>query len=380
MSTNARQAVVSVQAKGNEREGMNPRREVDMHNPTKRERRWRRLHVAVYALTVALGLATSAHAVVRVTVVTTDGVAGGMVVLNTTLTRDQGDPNIATVQADLIFNTMQIQLMGTCPSGGMCQTNNDCPDDELCQVPCEKNPSLTEQTFDAVVPDFQNVPMDFRRVRLDLLPVFDPPLPVRLIPDGELWTCTFQVPLDASQGPLQLSSDPIRFQVSNDMATPVPATIGITPGSIVTATVTATLTPTGGTLTPTPSETPTTMPTSATPTNTSTVSPTSTPTIGTPTITPTSGTGTPTHSATMGPSNTPTTPSGGGTPTNTPTIGTPANTATQTPTGGTPGPNFVEGDDGCNCRVHSDGSGPGTGWLRWAMPVAALLWLRRRRR
>jgi len=364
-----------------------------MHNRSERMHVWGRTLVVAWALALGIGVTSEARALVEVHVRGGNGIPGGTLAVTMSITSpDPEDPDIATVQADLIFETGQLQLIGTCPTGGgMCQTNGDCPGMELCQIPCEKNLDLTGQSFEAVIPSFQNVPTGQRRVRLAFLPVFDPPLPIRLIPDGLLATCNFQIPADAPLGPIFMTSDPIRFQVADDMAQIVEdAVIEIETGSIQEPTVTATPsetateTPTGNTETPTPTHTPTATeetatatpsntPTGGTPTITATITPTVTGGGGTltptPSHTPTSGTSGPTFTAT------PTTPAVTHTPTG-------ASTATRTPTGptATPTSGVAPADDDCSCRLGPEtGASMASRWGRWSIPIAVLVWLRRRR-
>jgi hypothetical protein len=351
-----------------------------MHNSSERTDVWWRRAVACL-LALGLGVAAEAGAVVEVSVRTGNGSPGGSVSLETSMSSDPEDPDVATVQVDLIFNTEQLRLPGTCPSGGPCEVNGDCPAEELCQVTCEKNPALTEQSFEPVVPTFQNVQPPMRRVRLALLPEFDPPLPIRIIPDGLLWTCTFEVPASAAFGPISLTSDPIRFQVADTMAQIIPAVIDIETGEILPPS-------------PTPSETaiPTDTPTPTETAEEGTATPTATP--EEPTATPTDTPGLPTNTPTTAPTNTPT---GGVTntptntpvvPTNTPTVGVATSTPTQTftvsvgptrtPTSGGGGPS-AQDSDACDCRIEPQSPSTMAGnWLRWLVPVAFLLWRRRR--
>jgi hypothetical protein len=356
-----------------------------MHNPTQRMGVWQRRRMSAWVLALCLGLAAEAHAVVTVRVVTGDGIPGGTVSLMMSLSREAGDPNVSTVQADLIFNTNQLQLVGTCPGGGTCQFNSDCSGGQLCQIPCQKDPRLTEQSFEAVVPDFQNVPQGQERLRLSFLPLFDPPLPVRVITDGTLATCTFGVPGQPALGQIVLSSDPVRFQVADD-SIPTPmilnAQIVLMPGVIAEPTPTQTVTETA-TITATPTDTATQGPTNT---------PTDTPTAGTPTPTNTPtgmvGTNTPTNTPTGGtPTNTPTNTPTGGTPTSSPTItptggtGTPTNTPTRTATGGTATPTQGGGggaadDDSCAIQPADRALNEGGLWL--VVPGLLVFWRRRR--
>jgi hypothetical protein len=169
-----------------------------------------------------------------------------------------------------------------------------------------------------------------------------PPVNITPIPDGLLYTCTFDILPGTLPGNYPLSilnvvaQDPTGAGLTASgtdgtiIVTLVAPTPTITQTPTATSTATSTATPT---VTTTPSATATAVPTAtptatASPTDTPTVTPTNTPTdtptpTQTPTLTPTS-TGTATATAT--PTDTPTL-----TPTDTPTV-TPTNTPTDTPT------------------------------------------------
>ena len=336
--------------------------------------------VACGAVAGALLLAAPASAVVTVNVATGSAVQGSNVTMTLSMSRDTDVGNVATVQTDVIFNTAQLRLIGACSTDNSpCETEQSCGQG-ICNLPCQIDPRLTQETFTANVPDFQNVPPGERRLRLAVLgTTFPPPA----ITDGTLATCTFSVPSDGTVGTIMLRGDPARFQVADDLGNAVSAQIQFQPGAVLpapTATVTPSETPTGTppTATPTgtpPTETPTGTPPTATPTGTPpTETPTGTPATATPTGTLSTATPTGTR-PTSTPTGTPATPTPTGTlPTFTPT-GTPR---TATPTTTSAAPRKHGGGGGCTIAAATDAS-MSSAPLAWlAAPVGLLLWRRRR--
>ena len=237
------------------------------------------------ALLCWMSLASSALAVITVKVATGNGVPGGTVPLTLSMSREGGEGSVATLNADVIFDTAQLDLVGSCGNGNACRTTADCGQDDYCRfspTACEKDPRLTDQTVEVTPPDFQNVPQGKRRVRFAIVATR---IPVPTFSDGDLVTCTFQIPANAAAGQQTLSTDRLQVADNSIPARPLPSAIVVEAGSIVPGT-------TGATRTATMSGTPATF----TPTAGSPV-----PTVGSPTATPTSGTpvgNTPTPTAT----------------------------------------------------------------------------------
>ncbi|MFQ5667064.1 MAG: hypothetical protein ACE5I7_11605 [Candidatus Binatia bacterium] len=339
-----------------------------MENP----RRWKRAGVggwksACCAVAVSLVYAASASAVVSVTVATSDGVPGGTVTLTMSVSRTAGEPPIANVQADILFDTTQIQLVGTCVAdGAACQGSADCAGDGTCDLPCEKDPRLAVQILSATLPVTVRPPdpAPMRRLRLAVLPPTQVPIPT--FDDGVVATCTFQVPDTAELGPQTLTSDDARLNAGDALGQLLPAEAVLEPGSVVAP---PTPTPTGPTGTPTPvvteTETPAATPATETPTDTPvvTVSPSNTPT--------------------NTPMNTPTVKEGTATPANTPTNTlVPTRTATSVPptatrTNAPQATATKKGGGGGGCTVTAVETGRGGAFVWFVVPAALLLWRRR---
>jgi uncharacterized repeat protein (TIGR01451 family) len=197
---------------------------------------------------------------------------------------------------------------------------------------CVANPSLMRMVSGGVVGTVGNL------TTMRIL-VIGAPLNTDPIPDGPLYTCTFDILGSASPAVYPLTALNFVAQDPNGVnLSPVTGANGsitvtlVGPTATVTNTPTITLTPSvtaTATDTPTATNTPTDTAT-ATATNTATDTPTGIPT-ATPTDTPTA---TPTNTATFTPTDTPTnTPTATATftPTNTPTV-TDTPTVTETPT------------------------------------------------
>lgn len=151
------------------------------------------------AVAVSLLLATQASAVVTITVETTDGVQGGDLTLTMSMTRAGGDPEVAGAQTDLIFDTSQMEIVGTCASGGApCQGSADCAVDGICDLPCVKHPRLAEQGFTANLPVTVRPPDPEGRRRLRLAVFPDVSSPTATFDSGGLISCTFHVQPDAT--------------------------------------------------------------------------------------------------------------------------------------------------------------------------------------
>lgn len=348
------------------------------------------------AVAVSLVVAGRASAVVTVGVATNNGVPGGTLTLTMSISRETTDSSVASANVDVIFDTTQLQLTGACSDAGAaaCQVNADCTAPAICVFspgPCQIDPRLTKQTFNVFVPDFQNVPVGRRRLRLAIL---DTEPPVDTFTDGILGTCTFQVLSGAAAGPLTLYAGAcsnsgtacldatqcpasefcvVRFNVGDEHGQTIPnAKVQVVPGVIVAATPT----PTGPTVTPTDTPSPTPTPTSS-PTITPSPSVTVTSITATPTITRTATvtmvemTATPTLTRT----------STAGTPSPTVTLTTATNTPTKTVPGGSPTPTRTTTAGGGGGKTDTDGcntiGGSQTGvsgslaWL--AVPVALLV-------
>jgi len=347
------------------------------------------------AMTLMVGLVflfpvlVSAAVVVRV--VTSDGVPGGAVTLEARLEGDPSDPAVAGVQMDLVLNTTQLELEGQCSTDqSSCEDGTLCPGQGRCVPTCVASSGLTQHVLVAAYPDFQNVPVGHRRLRL---PVNADDFPPAGLPAGRLLTCTFPVRDGASLGAFEITADLARFRLTDEASDAIPGTLVIEPGTIVselpTVTPTSTETATERTPTTTPSETATFgTPTPDDVTATPTANPTDTPADETPTSTP-SGVATPTSTPTLVPTSTstipqatvtavPSTPSVTAVPTETvapaasatPTSASPTATST---TGGTSG-GRVKDNDGCT--LVEVNMGPTVVWP-WTLAVALLLTRRR---
>jgi len=327
---------------------------------TRRVRAGTRWAAVLSAFAMTVIAAGNAGAVVKITVATSDGIPGGMVILTYSVGRDAGDPSVSTLQTDVLFDNDQLTIEGTCGNTGVvCNNDFDCcegqcetPEQVLaakgqCNIRSSCETTVTGQAVFITVPIVDDEPPgNHIRFAFPGITDTDPPTGPTTLPDGMLITCEFDVPASATVGEeIRLLAN--RASAGDAMATPLPTVVAITPGRIVTPTPTPTVTDT-------PLDTPT-----ATPTPTGgTSTPTDTPTIGTPpgtsTPTPTGPTSTPTHSAT------PTGPTVTRTPTRTPTA------AARHPTD----------DDGCSIRpVDRERSGDGL-WL--GIPALVLLVWRRR--
>jgi hypothetical protein len=210
---------------------------------------------ASVAAAVCLSVASTAFAVVTVKVATENGMRGGTVRLTLSMAREGGEGSVATLNTDVIFDTTQLNLVGSCGNGDPCGTTSDCGEGDFCRfspTACRKSSRLSEQTVEVTPPDFQNVPPGKRRVRFAIVGTR---LPVPTFEDGELVTCTFQVPTDAPFGQQILSTDRLQVADNSIPARPLPSVIVIEAGSIVPGTpgptVTATMSGTPATATPT---------------------------------------------------------------------------------------------------------------------------------
>src|ERR1700687_5543577 len=176
--------------------------------------------VVCCSVAVSLVVAAQAFAAVTLTVATTDGVQGANLTLTWSITRGGSDPIVAGAQLDIIFDTAQMQLAGT----------------------CVKDARLTQQTFSADLPTFPPVPANHQRLRLAVLN--DLQHPTGTFDSGALATCTFQVKADAPAGQLvTLSAERVNVSDSNDnLIHGVQVTL--TPGHILPGPGTPTPTPT----------------------------------------------------------------------------------------------------------------------------------------
>ena len=337
----------------------------------------------VAGLALASVSATPAEAIVTLKVMTSDAVPGGTLPLILSVERADGDPSTASTQLDLIYRTDQLELSGFCSNGGeACETNDACGEG-VCELLCDKDGRLVEQSFNATFPEFQNVDPGEKRVRLRLLAPIQVELPLPTFDDGLLAMCMLQVAADATTGvPIELQAT--RVEVGDEESNVVPAEVVIEAGNIVVSLPTATPTPSETateTEIPTPTPTPTTS--EGTPTRTATPEvPTATPTQG--------GGGTPTATEvppTQVPTSTPVTPQATATPEqSTPTM-VPTATATMgsgsTPTATQPTATpTTEGakrrdDDGC-AITQSPAQHGGSGLMWLLLPFAALVGMRRR--
>lgn len=312
----------------------------------------------LWASAVTLVSAASlASAAVTIRVATNDGSPGGELTLNVSMTRDAADPEVASAQTDVIFDTTQVQLPGVCSDNGdACQDNAECTSGQ-CVLSCIKDPRLTRQSFNATFPEFQNLPSGQRKVRLRVLAPIQGTLPLPTFGDGTIATCQLTILPSAAIGPVSLDAN--RLEVGDGQGDPLSASLEIAPGNIVPVGSTPTQTPTATvteTATPVPTDTPT-----GTPTNTP-VPPTATPTN---TIVPTN-----TVAPTVTVQPTATRTAIGVTPTTIPPTATrTAISATATPT------KSKKDDDGC--QISSTGNGSSAGWC---LAIGAALLLARRRR
>ncbi len=327
-------------------------------------------------------VAQPAAAVVTLRVQTSDGVPGGTLPLVVSMQREAGDDSVASAQFDLIYETAQLALPGSCSGDGAACTSNEECGSGTCELLCDKDARLVQQDFNATFPEFQNVQPGQKRVRLRLLAPIQVTLPLPTFSDGVLAMCMFDIPATAPLGPINLSGT--RLEVGDEESNQVDAQVSIEAGSIVaelptptpTPTVeeTATATPTATSteaVTATPTSTPTSVPPTATPTS---VPPTATATLVPPTATPTSVP--PTATATAIPAtSTPTTVPPTAVPTSTPTAvrtATPVHTATTAPT-------KRNDDDGCAISARPDDRNHrGLLWL--GLPLGVWIGLRRSRR
>ncbi len=220
--------------------------------------------VAVAASLAAL-LVGPASAVVTIQVSTSDGAPGGTVILGLGLRRDPGDRSVATAQTDVIVQTNQMKLVGTCAGTTQaCSAADECGESGTCTLPCEKEARLTQHSFAATLPAFQNLPAGQQRFRMAIV---DTQFPIDTLTDGALATCVLHVPDNAALAPLIVTTD--RLNVGDERGNVVPAEVEIAAGMIKlrtptpTATITQTLAPSAtatpvGTLptsTPTPTRT-----------------------------------------------------------------------------------------------------------------------------
>lgn len=324
--------------------------------------------------------AATAEAVVTLRVMTSDAVPGGTLPLIVRMDRDSGDSSVASTQVDLIYQTEQLALPGSCSGdGAACTTHEECGTGR-CELLCEKDVRLTQQDFNATFPEFQNVEPGQRRVRLRLLAPIQVTLPLPTFEDGILAMCMFDIPTSAPLGPIVLSGT--RLEVGDEESNQVEAVVVIEAGSIVSELPTLTPTPTTE-----PSATATATEADSTPTPSVTATPqppTATATTTIPTLTPTpfspTATATPVLTATAVP---PTATEVAPTATIPPTTSVPTSTATavRTPTvvqTATPGSTKRNDDDGCAIvEPNSAGSARGLLWL--SLPLAVLLGVGRRR-
>src|SRR5262249_21352125 len=73
---------------------------------------------------------------VAITVETTDGVQGGNLTLTMGVKRGASDPIVNGAEIDIVFDTTQIDVGGSCSNGGAaCQGESDCSGG-LCVPPC----------------------------------------------------------------------------------------------------------------------------------------------------------------------------------------------------------------------------------------------------
>jgi hypothetical protein len=190
-----------------------------------------------------------AFAAVTVTIDTTDGVQGGDLTLTMGLDRTTSDPLVSGVQTDVVFNTTQIELIGSCSNGGAtCQANLDCGVGGVCVPPCVHNVQVNPGDFTATLPDTVRPPDQppSTRVRLAVFAFQNPSATY----EGDLITCIFHVQSNAVPGqPVSLVTS--RLSASDPNADAIPnVQVKVMPGVIRMATPTPT-----PTITPTPTPT-----------------------------------------------------------------------------------------------------------------------------
>ena len=314
-----------------------------------------RLLVCGMAL-LATTISGRAGAAVVVTINAPDGVPGQPLTLTVGLQRGEGDPTVTGVQTDVLFDTTQIEIGGTCDNNPAttCRGDEDCGKDNLgnnlsyCRAACQNAAQVTPGDFIAALPDTIRPPDEAPTDRLRV-EVFARANPNATYDTGPLMICTFQVKADAPLCQvIQLSAD--RTEASDPATELIPdVTTSITAGSIADETC--------PTPTPLATGTPTVTPTVATPTATPTERPTNTPT----------ATGTATLTNTPRPTNTPTVR-----PTDTATPG-----PTNTPTSSAP---VLKGKDNDGCAIAPNGSTGGSSLLWCVLPALAAVGRRRRGR
>ena len=104
-----------------------------MADPTRLKRTAMRHRLAgCCAVGVSLAFGAQAYGAVSMTVATNDGVQGASLTLTWSLTRTATDPVVAGAGLDIIFDTTQMQLAGS----------------------CAKDPRLTQQGLSAELPLF----------------------------------------------------------------------------------------------------------------------------------------------------------------------------------------------------------------------------------
>src|ERR1035437_2398453 len=121
------------------------RRDFGMADPTRLKRTAMRHWLAgCCAVGVSLAFGAQAYGAVSMMVATNDGVQGASLTLTWSLTRTATDPVVAGAGLDIIFDTTQMQLAGS----------------------CAKDPRLTQQGLSAELPTFPPVPAAHQRLRL----------------------------------------------------------------------------------------------------------------------------------------------------------------------------------------------------------------------
>jgi hypothetical protein len=163
------------------------------------------------AVALSLLLADQAFAVVTVTVGTNDGVPGGNLTLTMGLMRAATDPSVASADVDVIFDTTQIDMIGTCSNSGANCRNYDSCGQGTCMLPCQLDPRLTQQALTATLG--APPPVATGHGRLRLLVYDDPDFPSASFDSGPLVTCTFEVAGNAQPNqPVSLTTE--RLQVA----------------------------------------------------------------------------------------------------------------------------------------------------------------------
>lgn len=324
--------------------------------------------VAASLVAGALLGALPATAAVTLHVGTNDGIPGGEIALTLSMIRGAVDESVASAQLDVIFDTTQLRLNGSCSNGGAaCQQDAECGEGH-CQLSCVKDARLTVQDFNATYPEFQNLPANQRKVRLRVLAPIQVQLPLPTFEDGVVATCTFAVPADAPLGAISLSAN--RLEVGDEEGDALESNVVIEAGTIVselpTPTATATIVPTD-TPTEVVTETPTVTETPVTPTSIPTDSPTP-PTVIVPTNTPITVVPTATTQPTTA------------VPTAIPTATAPPSTSTPTEVPFTATPTRKRGDDGDGCNIAAQPSDSWRAILLLALPAGMVITLRRRSR